>query len=216
MGNIKFNFELNKEIDWLIKLSIGLGHADIKPEHFGFYNTTLLGIRSVFVEDTDTKELNPIAQVSTFGWMPKFVPESGVKWNKDKNIKDGWHSLNCRPEDIFSTVNNGFNKACAPELYGLNLIRFMFYADDVKWVDGAQEFLLNEIRFGTGLDNVSFEEAFGNKTDMTKMQGLSRVLVGTEILLNILQNGYYRNRNKRIRIKNKWGRIKWRIYKFFT
>lgn len=87
------NRKLKKQINWLKKLSEGL--KTLKDEEFS---------RDYIVDEWNEEKTCGVV-CGAFGWMPKFVPESGVKW-----VVKGWYlTTSERPEEgIFSEIDPEF------------------------------------------------------------------------------------------------------------
>ena len=96
MENNQLNLKLKKELDWLQKLNDGL--RTLKPEQFKY---------SQFISESHD-DCGTVC--CAYGWMPKFVPESGVKWELD----DDYLLINVTPHEKFKSIKP-------------LLIYFMFY-----------------------------------------------------------------------------------------
>lgn len=111
------------EVAWLEKLVKGL--KTIKEEEFDYRN---------FVSESDESDCGTTC--CAFGWMPKFVPESGVIWRKI-----GWEnevSISKNPFELFREVNN-------------NHLNFMFYGEELSNVDNFE-------KFGEGLSSTNLKQ----------------------------------------------------------
>lgn len=103
--------KLNTELGYLEKLAAGL--KTLKEEQFEYID---------FVSEFD-KENECGTVCCAWGWMPRFVPESGLLWEECGNMSES-------PEDFFYEIK--------PEE-----VWFMFYGDDPEENDSE--------KFGYGL-----------------------------------------------------------------
>lgn len=100
------------EVAWLENLVKGL--ATIKETEFNYANYVL-----------ESDEAGCGTTCCAFGWMPKFVPESGVSWRKI-----GWENkvtITENPFGIFREINDDY-------------LNFMFYGEELLNVNNVEKF----------------------------------------------------------------------------
>ena len=107
---------LDKEIKWLKKLSSGLKTLDDSQFYYGDY---------VLHSDSNCGTV-----CCAFGWMPKFVPESGVVWEISDNIHEKQLSVNQFHKETFPTIFNCTisvtDGSMSIRFGGFSLLSFMF------------------------------------------------------------------------------------------
>ena len=141
--------KVNEEIGWLKKLSEGL--KTLNPEKFAYE-------RFVTKYDYQT-DCGTVC--CAYGWMPRFVPESGVKWehvieastfgNTRKNIH-----MSKVSSETFSEIQAIENVTTqhTHRIRGSHLISFMFYGtDSYSFLKDDILFLLNEYKSIKNIDS---------------------------------------------------------------
>ena len=109
----KYNEELREEIGWLSKLVDGLRTLDAKEFKF-----------ERFVSEFN-KETGCGTVCCAYGWMPRFVPESGVKWASTDMEKSPYRAFtNIGMIDYIITHHDNIN------INGSQIIDFMFMGND--------------------------------------------------------------------------------------
>ena len=112
-GNVD-KAKLDIEIGWLEKLSSGLKTLEDKDFKY-----------DRFISKYDRK--NDCGTVCcAFGWMPRFVPETDVKWIR------GSSTMNASTDNTFQNISKAkiLNDSDGMRFDGTSLIRFMFFGLD--------------------------------------------------------------------------------------
>ena len=156
------SFELRKEIGWLNSLVVGLYTLTDKDFAYQSY--------------VSKHEDNCGTVCCAFGWMPKFVPESGVKWSIP--ISDN-ASMSVNVYKAFNTIY---------EIKEVEFISFMFCGG--KYHHEIEKGLLGAYNSVKGANNKQFSvtDAFGDGYDATLKQVINRI----ETVILILSSNLYR------------------------
>lgn len=97
------DLKLKEELNWVQKLADGL--RTLKPKQFNYHDFI-----TKYNEDCGTV-------CCAYGWMPKFVPEAGVRWEWCNGVfTDEYFSVNLLPHEIFHLIDT-------------DLQHFMFYGE---------------------------------------------------------------------------------------
>ena len=170
--------KLNIEIDWLKKLSEGL--KTIKDDEFKYHSV-------ISKCDAD----NTCGTVCcAYGWMPKFVPESGVEWIKINSVVgDAYVSINKVPDQIFNTIfNTQFMVHEKLYFVGNALLDFIFYG--TKDITGYSDYGLSstleiEMIEYAEHNGASVAEFFGsNKWNINLNKARNRIKFAIHLMQN--------------------------------
>ena len=154
-----------------------------KIEHeIGWLNKLVFGLRSLRESEFDYSEYvsetkNECGTVCcAFGWMPKFVPESGVKWEETYIINNLKTSINKCPVQTFGGISRlKLKTSVSINRIGIKIVEFMF--------NGViDDFLLSKLdeiytNHRLGVSGMSAEDKFGksNIHEVSKIQAIRRI-----------------------------------------
>ena len=177
--------KISEEIGWLKKLSKGL--KTISQEEFSFND---------FVSEFNS-EHNCGTVCCAFGWMPRFVPESGAKWERYR--KDV--IMNMHTDVVFSGISGikpsvEANHQCL-KISGFHIIDFLFYNRGFSkcrmlhntCLDIAKNTMKHEFIKDVSTPESEFSYFFGNITDgVTLNNVINRIDVTVNLLEIIIDN----------------------------
>ena len=156
-----------KEVKWLEKLKEGL--QTLHSDEFSY---------RTFVQKRD-QSTGCGTVCCAYGWMPRFVPEAGVKWVQT-GVNNNMLRMSDHTSAIFKNINYAEISVYGYTIFGDSILRFMFFGSEYFRIHGlvinSNSEFITDLYYRTYKNNtVSFDEFFGVGMGANLNQVINRI-----------------------------------------